>query len=509
MSSDRHQQVRHVVLTLLAITAGCASGGGVWREVTTPHFVVRTDHDSKTARQIAEGLEADRDLLVSGVWPKTDIPEWSRSEVYVLSDRPEFEAYFGANYSSCSLGNSPPQYFLKGSPGDWEYRRDFRMTTVSTLRFHVAMRIATLVYPEAPNWFDEGIATFLETAHPSEDGRSVVMGSVNVSALGFYRDYRLITVERLLGWGREQLSSADSKGLEGLSWLFVHWLINTHSEPFARYRAELSRGADPKIAFAQAFPGFDARATDEELNRYSKHGDYSEIVMPLLHSPSPTTERPLDAADVHVVRARLINAGHSMQPEQATDVAIAAQVRAEIEQALAVDPTNVDALWLADWTAPAERLSRARRSTEVHPRDPRAWELTGDLLRQSKASPREQEAAYRQAVALAPHNPETLSNLAWALMNDDRAAEALPLAVRAMRAAPQRWYLVDTYAAAMSRTGHCSGAISAGQHAVQLASAGSERADAESRLAGYQAVCAAPAGGTRGGKTAAHPVTHR
>ncbi|HYG68035.1 MAG TPA: hypothetical protein VD838_10265, partial [Anaeromyxobacteraceae bacterium] len=44
-----------------------ARGGAEWREVTTPHFVLRTDLASKKARALARDLEATWDVVVRGL----------------------------------------------------------------------------------------------------------------------------------------------------------------------------------------------------------------------------------------------------------------------------------------------------------------------------------------------------------------------------------------------------------------------------------------------------------
>ena len=162
----------------LLFTLGCASSTGVWREVSTPHFVVRTDLDADIARRAAATLELNRDMLVSAAWPATQIPEWARTEVYVL-DGADFQRIFGEKLESLSMGTFPEQFFFYGDPGRWESRSSLTVSAISTLRFHLAERIARLLYPDGPRWFLDGLAHSLETVHLSEDGKSVVRGALN------------------------------------------------------------------------------------------------------------------------------------------------------------------------------------------------------------------------------------------------------------------------------------------------------------------------------------------
>jgi hypothetical protein len=72
---------------LAVALTGCAtfrSAGGSsadWRQVTTPHFRLRTDFDEKTAVEAALKLESTRDALVSAAWPSFEFGEGTRTEV--------------------------------------------------------------------------------------------------------------------------------------------------------------------------------------------------------------------------------------------------------------------------------------------------------------------------------------------------------------------------------------------------------------------------------------------
>src|SRR3712207_3091910 len=108
---------------ILTLPLGCASSPAVSREVTTPHFVLRTDLDAADARRSAEALELNRDMLVSAAWSNVEIPEWSRAEVYVLADSTEFHLRFGNHVDGASISRTASeQYFLNSTPEHWEPR---------------------------------------------------------------------------------------------------------------------------------------------------------------------------------------------------------------------------------------------------------------------------------------------------------------------------------------------------------------------------------------------------
>lgn len=475
-------------LICLLLTLGCASSTGVWREVSTPHFVVRTDLDADIARRAAATLELNRDMLVSAAWPRTEIPEWARTEVYVL-DGVDYQREFGEKVESLSVGGVPEQLYFHGDPGSWETRSSLMVSAVSTLRFQIAVRIGRLLYPEGPRWFLDGVAHFLETVHLSEDGKSVVLGAVNVSQLRSYNGRRTISLAQLLAWSE---SEPADWGLDGMSWLFVHWLSNAQPDRFSRYRLELMRGGEAKPAFAAAFPDLDLEATEKELNRYSKHGEYGQVTAPLLSTPNRFVERLLTPSDLHMVRARLAGASWSTNPGSRTEEGVRKEMRQQIDTAISLDATNVTALWADDWSPLSQRLTRARAATVAHPEDPRAWELLGSLLDRAQPGSAEEENAYRKALALAPDNPDVINGLAWLLQDQGRWSQAMPLVMKALKRAPNEPFVLATYAAVMFKAGSCTNAVAYQQRALDHLTPASrkENPQIEKRLSEYRTACA-------------------
>jgi Tfp pilus assembly protein PilF len=461
----------------------------VWREVGTPHFVVRTDLDAEIARRAAATLELNRDMLVSAAWPRTEIPEWARTEVYIL-DAADFQRTFGEKTESLSMGTVPEQFYFYGDPGRWEMRRSLTLSAVSTLRYHLAERMGQLIYPDGPRWFHNGLARFLETVHLSEDGKSVILGAVNVSQLQNYASHRTVSLAQLLAWADGD--DETNWGLDGMSWLFVHWLSNARPDPFSRFRLGLMRGAGTQAAFGAAFPGLDLEATEKELFQYSKHGEYGEISAPLIPTVDALTERLLTPSDLHVVQARLANASWVTNPGARTKESVRTQLREHIDMALALDPTNVQALWEDDWSPADQRLTRVRAATVAHPEDARAWQLLGHLLDKSQPGCAEEENAYRKALALAPNNPGVLIGLAWLLQDQGRWSQAMPLVMKAIKRAPSEPFVLDTYAAVMFKAGSCANAMAAQKKALDHLTPASRKDNPqiEKRLTDYRTACA-------------------
>jgi hypothetical protein len=292
------------------VTLGCSSSGA-WRKVESPHFVLRTDLDSEHAREAAASLESTRDALVSAAWPHHDFKDDVQTDVYVLANGLDFERYFGKRTAGLFLHSSPPTVFLYGTADRWELRRSSHGPVTSVLRHEMVHQLATFVYGRQPKWFAEGLAQFLEVVYYSDDGRSIVLGGVNLSAYQAYKAFRRVTLRDALGWdkGLASLSDTDAGGLYGTSWFFIHWLYNTHPDVLGRFQDQLGQGVEPRRAFQIAMPRFDVDAVDRELFEYQKHGQFTVIEMPLAETKvSPETLRddllgPNEVRDVQTVLA--------------------------------------------------------------------------------------------------------------------------------------------------------------------------------------------------------------
>jgi hypothetical protein len=301
----------HLVL-LTIVVAGCSTGGA-WRRVETPHFNLQTDLGSKDAHEAGLALEATRDALISAAWPRFPFKNDEKTYVYVLANGIDFERYFGRRTAGLFFHSSPPTVFLYGSADRWELRRSSHNPVTSILRHEMAHQLASVVYGRQPRWFSEGLAQFLEVAYYSEDGRSIVLGGVNVDAYRGYNAVRPITLRDALSWdkGLAKLSDREAQGLYGTSWFFVHWLYNTRPDALGRFEDELGRGTEPSRAFEIAFPGFDPDKGNRELFEYQRHGQFSVMELPLLEakiSADSLHEQLLNPDEVNDVREELSEA---------------------------------------------------------------------------------------------------------------------------------------------------------------------------------------------------------
>ena len=445
---------------------GCASSAPLaWRRVTTAHFVVQTNLEEREAVEAANELELSRDALISAAWPNFEFPETIRTEVFALASDSEFHRLFGANTSGqFSHAGVHPSFCLSGPPSSW-VRGEPSGTVGSSLRHELAHQLAAAVFPASPpRWFNEGLATLLETVRVSPDLASVFIGRPNGEQLAQIPRGETIPLQRVLNWseGNNNISESELAGLYSKSWLFFFWLYQTQGEPFMRYQEALHKGSDSKDAWALEFPSLDPGFVDGELREYARGGHFDVRTLPLRRTKITIAHEMMSPADMHVARAKVAfianSDGHLME-----------EAKREVRRALELESTHVQALRLDTWSPSSERLLAARRALGAHPTDGWAYVLVSDVLNATAPDNDEQEAMRRRAVALLPNEPEILSLLAWTLMRRNKAREALPLALRATTAAPHDPGIADIAAMVLLGAGHCGLAITQARRALSIA----------------------------------------
>ena len=69
--------MHHWITACCLLAVGCASPPATWREVSTPHFTLRTDLDAPTAVQAGAALETTRDAILSAAWSGVRCARWA------------------------------------------------------------------------------------------------------------------------------------------------------------------------------------------------------------------------------------------------------------------------------------------------------------------------------------------------------------------------------------------------------------------------------------------------
>jgi Tfp pilus assembly protein PilF len=106
---------------------------------------------------------------------------------------------------------------------------------------------------------------------------------------------------------------------------------------------------------------------------------------------------------------------------------------------------------------------------------------------------KEREASYRKAIALEPDAAAAQNGLAWWLVENGRAREALPFANRAVDLALWNPAFVDTLAVVASELGQCPQALQLAHRAAEALPPGSQGARAVRRhVDDFERRCGSP-----------------
>jgi tetratricopeptide (TPR) repeat protein len=190
----------------------------------------------------------------------------------------------------------------------------------------------------------------------------------------------------------------------------------------------------------------------------------------------------LEPADAHALRIAV---------RIHEDDAARASARAEIDEALAEDPTHVVALWhRARMEGRRPEPASARAAAARHPGDPRAWAL----LAMATAGD-ERLAALRRGVAVGAGAAPARGVRAEGGRRAGRAEEAWPVAIRAARLAPWSSPVLGTAGEVALALGRCAEAVAYTARAIEVlpesaGGASALRVRAEERARGATARCA-------------------
>jgi hypothetical protein len=479
--------------------AGCASlntravcpaeGGQAWHEVRSAHFRVRTNLDPAEARKVTLNLERFRRALLL-IWTR-DFDPPGLIEAIVLRTRVQRQEFFAAAYGGFYASTDDGLSIVMDGDGDVFYGK----AVGERIQAHVlAHHLSRFVLLRQPRWFAEGLASFLESAHLSEDGTKAVFGQPHLESLGYVRRKPAMTLEELWRWDQERSTIKDAAGHYASSWLWFYYLLNEHGERFTDFQMRLARAEDPRKAFEVAFAG--AGDLEEGRRSYLKKGTFGIWTLPLEGVSTEMQVSELETAEVHAIRARLYLMGNLKEGEERRKAA-----QLEVTQALSENPTNVSAVRLqADFMDnEVERLAMAEALVKAHPDSGTAWGLLARAHGQAGSPAAVQEQAYVRAAELSPEDAAVHNNLAWLYVESNAPQKGYEPALRAVKLAPFSPGYVDTYAAVLFGMGQCAKSINAQRRAIELLheeATEAVRQEFNGRLTRYETVCrerAAPA----------------
>ncbi|MDB4943241.1 MAG: hypothetical protein JWP97_2775 [Labilithrix sp.] len=459
--------------------------------IETEHFELSTDLPPGEAKRAAEALERMRLALLAVAWnrPADQLRITSRTAVVVLRDQQDFRHYSRERFAGLYSGGPRPMIFLYGPPDAWEASSPSGKGKTSVLLHELTHHLAAGLYGRQPHWFSEGLAQFLETMRISEDGKEATFGGVNLDAFAGYRSQRS-SVRDVLAWRLGADDDMDRlRARYGVSWLLLHFLFNVEPAALAELQSRLAAGMDPSRAWSETFPKEATIELDARLDQYWRHGTMTKFTRPLPSVAVATVTRPITAADVLAIRARLAFTGALENGNEE----LAAEGFEEARQALVLEPGHAIALRLLlrgeEHLSLADMVDRLRRQVAQRAEDGEAWLMLSEVA--DRDSP-EQEAAARRAVVLMPRNAYAYGNLARLLVDTKRSEAALPFATKAALLAPWSRAALTTYAATLFAVGRCTDALRTHQRAIDVSAEGVSRRDMmqlEARLTDYTTAC--------------------
>jgi Tfp pilus assembly protein PilF len=446
-------RARAAVVLALGAVAGCATlpacpakGGPVWREVTSAHFRLRSDLGEADARETVRRLEEVRAAMLATVWPGAPDPPF-RTEVVVVRSRIELMVFVRDPHVPPLIwglrsGRPPLPASLLFAGTDYRSMR--------VLIHELAHDLSAWFMPMQPSWLSEGLATCLETLRYDRASGRALVGEPSRNRQSDSGAQQL-PASTLLD-GRNVPAGEAGTRFEDRAWLLVHYLINKRPQQFARLQTELIHLRAPADAWALALPDLPPSQLDAVLEEYRRAGQYTawQLAVPV---PEPVLAvRVMADAEAHAVRALMFETGAA--PGVAPDRAAA---QSETAEALAADPTNVEALafrffWFSKNARPDGRAALAQRAVGAHPDAWLAWLMVAASSRDDRA----RRTALARGLALAPEQPHLLSELARLDAVDGRWDETLLLATKASQVGERFGIGLPLRMLALAHVGRCA-----------------------------------------------------
>jgi hypothetical protein len=427
-----------------------------WHELRSAHFVLRTDLPAPDARITLERLETLRAALQS-VWSEADDADTpGTTQAIVLRDRSELRV-FTPWAGFATVTRRGPLLVASGREvafGDLSPHPEL-------LAHEVAHGLDRRWMPGAPRWFDEGMASYLESAELVDASR-VRLGALSRDEVDQARTHALLPLDTVTSAAWESASPSELLEIYRSSRLWVHLL---RAEEPARMRAlesALHQGVAWRTAWAGVRRGLDTARLEDALRGWLYAGtlptELRRFSPPRVH----IEERILATWEVHLTLAELLGAVSGDVPSD--------RQRAELEAAARAAPDEpLPQVLLADLeTDPDRRLARAEALRKAYPRSPDAAVLLARVLREDGGPVEGRREAMIDAVVLAPDDVDALTAHALEEARVGELARAFQSLRRAEALAPWNPGVFVTRAAVLTPLGYCQEAVDAVQRAMDV-----------------------------------------
>jgi len=457
---DRSSSVRATLIVVLLLV-GCAHDPRPpqldgWRELRSTHFVLRTDLAAPDARITLERLETLRAALQS-VWSEADDPDVPGITLaIVLRDPTELRGFTPWTGFATVIRRGP---LLVASGPDVAIGD--RSPHPELLAHEVAHGLDRRWMPGAPRWFDEGMASYLESAELVDAGR-VRLGAMSRDEVEKARSHPLLPLDTVAAAEWESASPSELLEIYRSARLWVHLLRAEEPARMRALEAALRRGVAWRTAWAEVRSGLDTARLEDALRAWLYVGTLPTELRRFSPPRVQVEERVLAAWEVHLTLAELLGAVSGNVPSD--------RQRKELEAAARAAPDEpLPQVLLADLeTDPDRRLSRAEALRKAYPRSPDAAVLVARVLRDEGGPLEGRREAMLDAVVLAPDDVDALTAHALEEARVGELARAFQSLRRAEALAPWNPGVFHTRAAVLAPLGYCQEALDAVQRAMDV-----------------------------------------
>lgn len=377
-------------------------GGSPWTEVTSAHFVLKTDLDARTAADVSAKLEQIFAALAEFGF-HSDQPPTFRIDVVYLRGKDEY-VMFAPKLSGGAFFPSGLHDFERGPIAI--LGGDFVQATRETMQHELTHLFIHAYYPQAPTWLNEGLAQYMETMAIEDDrvvvGRqpskhrfwkgppshrsdpSGVTMLLPMSEAPAPEELRRMSPAQF--YGNRDLDPMTNEGrmaAETMSvhyaaaWTLVHMLLTdeTYASAFSKCLERIHEGASEAVAWQETVGTLSAHRLEEDYQQALVPKEVTVLRAKWSVPPyGAVKDRAMTSSEVHVLWARLRPETPEGRSAAQADLSEARKL-GEADQELAL----VQAYWLAEAGQIPAAQEDLRATITAHPQDPRLWSALGWL----------------------------------------------------------------------------------------------------------------------------------
>jgi len=468
--------MRSTLVGLVVLAVGCAHAprmarGPVeshWIELTSRHFVLRTDLPRKQALAALVDFEGVYGTLETVAFPG-DAPK-DRIDVILFSDENAFRALAprgAAGYFMPRQVDDPEPVPTIVIHGRVLFAGDLVESTQRRFRHELTHRFIDHRLRWTPPWLEEGLAEYYSTLKVS--GGDAIVGtllSTKILRIDIHVGQTLIesSVDDRIELNEvptvQQLLTADFATFHDPqhdlayyvgAWTFVHMMLNGpfgYTSHFQRFLDMLAGGATPPEAWRDCFWSIPLWRIEHDFKRYMTRTEMephaNEVAVP--KPKKPERERAMGADEVHLLLARI-------RPWDSRENIVAAG--AELAAARAAAGEHVSAelhywtgVYAIRWRHFEEAERELRAAIELEPKRTRNWLGLAEALEKDEREDArgELDETVTHLVPMAT-SARALDFLARYYSGRGQLDNGLPYARRAVATERGCWECVETLSA--------------------------------------------------------------